>query len=148
MTASAIFPTGCLFLSSRSAFKSELFRKFEPVKESGIISETLMSYSSCYKVRKKLCTADFEAQYNDLCYNGSWPESDPMTTICPFDSRRGLRACLVIRTVPMKLTSITLRTISISSILSKVECAAIPAARTRMSIFPKFCTVNLTRSSH
>ena len=68
MTASAIFSTGCLFLSSSSApFKSELLRKLDPVKESGIINETLTSYSSCCNVRKKLWTADFDAQYRVLC---------------------------------------------------------------------------------
>ena len=60
--ASAIFSTGYFFLSSRSAFISEFFLKLDPVKESGIIIETLMSYSSCYKDWKKLCTADFDAQ--------------------------------------------------------------------------------------
>ena len=149
MTASAIFSTGCLFLSSSSApFKSELLRKLDPVKESGIINETLTSYSSCCNVRKKLWTADFDAQYRVLCESAIWPDSDPMTTICPFDSRRGRRACLVISTVPMKLISITLRTTSISSILPKTECAATPAARTRISSLPKCYIVNLTRSSH
>ena len=118
------------------------------MKESGIIIETLMSYSSCCKDWKKLCTADFDAQYKDLCDNGILPESDPITTICPFDSLRGRSACLVIKTVPIKLTSIIFRAIFISSILPKNEWAAIPAARTRMSSFPKFCTVNLTSSSH
>ena len=118
------------------------------MKESGTISETLMSNSSCCKERKKPCTADFDAQYRDLCDNGILPESDPITTIYPFDSRRGRRACLVIKTVPMKLTSIIFRAIFISSILPKTEWAAIPAARTRMSSFPKLCTVNLTSSSH